>query len=66
MNKQNQSPSLWHDLGAVAGLYQGVLTLMTRRLKYGPDWPGPGYDDPPPPPQVQPTEERELVSAGRR
>ena len=66
MSKQTHTPTFWQDLGAIAGLYQSFLTLMTRRIKYGPDWPGSGFDDPPPPPDYEPAEKRELVGAGRR
>jgi hypothetical protein len=38
MGKTKESPSLLQDLGAIAGLYRGVFTLMGRRMHYGPDW----------------------------
>ncbi len=39
MNKQIEStPSLWQDLGVLAGLYRNVITMMTHRVRYGADW----------------------------
>ena len=38
MNKQKESSGLLQDLGAIAGLYRTVFTLMGRRIHYGPEW----------------------------
>jgi hypothetical protein len=67
MHKQKSLvPSVWQDVTAIAGLYQSILTLMTRRIRYGPDWPSTDIVDCPPPPDFEHAETRELIGAGRR
>lgn len=38
MDKTKDAPSVWQDLGALAGLYRNVITMMVQRVRYGPDW----------------------------
>jgi hypothetical protein len=38
MNKQKETPGLLEDLGAIAGLYKTVFSMMGKRIQYGQDW----------------------------
>ena len=64
MEKQKQTPSLWQDARALAGLYRDVFRMYTQRVRYGADWqdtlvePEPDRRDGPP--------ERELAHSSRR
>ena len=43
--KNTESPSILHDLGAVAGLYREVAWMLSQRVQKGPDWQQKLYDD---------------------
>jgi hypothetical protein len=65
MNKRIDSqPSLWQDLGVLAGLYRNVITMMTHRVRYGADWQDTVFSEEMYQPELA-REERELVHTSR-
>ena len=38
MKQKNDSPSVWRELTAVAGLYRNVVWMLGQRVQRGPDW----------------------------
>ena len=67
MKQKTPSPSLLHDVAAVAGLYRNVLWMMRQQLRHGPDWQQHLMEEsmrlPQPP---APGDEREVELAGSR
>ena len=44
MTHKQSSPSILHDLSAVAGLYRSVFWMLSQQIRHGSDWQQHLYD----------------------
>ena len=65
MKHKQSSPSILHDLGAVAGLYRNVVWMLGQQLKHGSDWQQHMYDEAMRIPAREESRQRELAGTRR-
>ena len=65
MKQKQSSPSILHDLGAVAGLYRNVVWMLGQQLKHGSDWQQHMYDESVRIPTREESRQRELAGTRR-